>query len=738
MVLRLPQSTFLPTVKIQSRLFRLVFVAWLPAALAIGAFARSTYVDQKSAALESVKKLAYNVGALVERELDTRAVMARTLSVSSALRAHDMARFYGEAASATQGSGNWSLLVTPTHQVLNTILPYQPSLMAPRQPQAPWLTTGEGAYFSMHAPVVEKPTISVYAALEGALARYNIGISFHPSVIQQIVNRQTPAHDAVVTVMDQKLRVIARSKSPDSWLGREATGPLKQRAAQGHEGFAPSVTLDKVPSLTYLSRPNRYGWYVVVAVPTAAMDREASKAMVDAMSLAAILLGVSLLCALYIARSISQPVLDLKEAADVLGRDMVPSALDTGLFETDEVAKALRAAGLRAREASEVLEAKVREAVAQTAQVQARLAEAEKHEAVGRLAGGIAHDFNNLLQTISTALHLLTSNTPEGPPRRMLEAANRASGKASGLVRQILAFGRAQPLKPEPVDLHDFLLRASELSNKAAGANVVVNASIPSGLPAVFVDPTQLELALLNLIFNARDAMNGSGRIELRAGLSGAAEFPHHVRIEVQDNGPGMDTGTLQKAFDPYFTTKPVGSGSGLGLPQVLAFARQSGGDARIQSTVGSGTTVQLFLPVTAAHAAVSAEKRQAQRPPAKPLKILMVEDDPLVSSVVGPALRDAGHDVTLCIHGDEAKAVLAGDASAQFDVVFSDIVMPGATTGMDLARWCASQVPPRPIVLATGYTAQQPDSDVRLLKKPYHVDELLDALQQAANEAST
>ena len=729
--------------KIQSRLFRLVFVAWLPAALAIGIIARSTYVDQESAALEEVRKLADNVGVIVERELDTRAVMARTLSASSALESEDLGRFYGEAATATRGSGSWSLLVTPTHQVLNTVLAFQPGLSVPRVQEAPWLPSGEGVFFSMHGPLVDKPIITAYVAQPGRPARYNVGIAFDPSVIQAIVSRQVPPHGAVVTVMDQQLRVVARSRSPQTWIGRHATGPLQDRAMAKHEGFAPSVTLDKVPSLTYLSRPNRYGWYVVVAVPTAAMDRQASRAVVDAVSLAAILLGSSLLCALYIARTISQPVLDLKDAADVLGQDLVPSALNTGLFETDEVAKALRAAGLRARESADVLEARVQDAVARTAQVQERLAAAEKHEAVGRLAGGIAHDFNNLLQTISTALHLLGPTTPEGPPKRMLEAATRASGKASGLVRQMLAFGRVQPLKPEPVDLHDFLLKASELTSKAAGANIALHAVIPPGLPAVYADPTQLELALLNLIFNARDAMEGQGHIEIRAslmevsdaGLPSTPAFSHCVRLEVQDDGPGMDAGTLHKAFDPYFTTKPVGSGSGLGLPQVLAFARQSGGDARILSEVGVGTTVQLLLPITTQSALVSPEKQRNAQAPARPLHVLMVEDDPLVSSVVAPALRHAGHSVTQCVNADEAKAMLSRNGVGAFDVVFSDVVMPGTMTGFDLLQWCRAQAPDLPVVLATGYSAQAPQTDATLLRKPYHIDELLDTLQQVAGE---
>ena len=187
--------------------------------------------------------------------------------------------------------------------------------------------------------------------------------------------------------------------------------------------------------------------------------------------------------------------------------------------------------------------------------------------------------------------------------------------------------------------------------------------------------------------------------------------------------------------FDPYFTTKPVGSGSGLGLPQVLAFARQSGGDARILSEVGVGTTVQLLLPITTQSALVSPEKQRHAQAPARPLHVLMVEDDPLVSSVVAPALRHAGHSVTQCVNADEAKAMLSRNGVGAFDVVFSDVVMPGTMTGFDLLQWCRAQAPDLPVVLATGYSAQAPQTDATLLRKPYHIDELLDTLQQVAGE---
>jgi nitrogen-specific signal transduction histidine kinase/CheY-like chemotaxis protein len=363
----------------------------------------------------------------------------------------------------------------------------------------------------------------------------------------------------------------------------------------------------------------------------------------------------------------------------------------------------------------------------------------QKMEAIGRLAGGVAHDFNNLLQTISTAHQVLDRHVAEGPQRRILQGAMRATAKAADLIRQMLAFGRAQPLQPQPVSLADLILTSRELTGRAVGERVRLTAAIEPDVPPVFVDPIQLELAMLNLVFNARDAMPEGGSIVISARLAAADEVTAlpggpYVCLAVTDDGPGMDASTRARAFEPYFTTKPVGAGSGLGLPQAQAFARQSGGDIRLDSAPGRGTKVSLFLPAT--HASVpAAAQGDVPRRPQRALKVLMVEDDVLVSSVVVPALESEGHRVALCGTADEAmKRLLSGEP---FDVLFTDVVMPGRLTGMDLVQWCRRHRPDLPSVAATGYTAQAADSDTQVLRKPYGLDALLNALQSAVPESA-
>ena len=412
----------------------------------------------------------------------------------------------------------------------------------------------------------------------------------------------------------------------------------------------------------------------------------------------------------------------------------MPPLLATGMAEADSVGRVLHSAGVRSQHATRTLEQRVADAVRQAQDAQAKLLNAQKHEAIGRLTAGISHDFNNLLQTIATALHVLDRQVSDGPARRVLQGAERASSRAAELIRQMSTFGRSQALAPRPVSLGDLVLKSRELTGKAVGEKVVLSAAIDQDLPCVFVDPNQLELALLNVIFNARDAMPDGGNIVISARPASAQEEAEVGRsplvcLEVADDGQGMSEEVRNRAFEPYFTTKPVGHGSGLGLSHAQSFARQSGGEARLESEPGKGTRVRFYLPATEQEPP-AAEPIPAEPLPAQALSILMVEDDLLVSSVVVPALEAAGHRVTLATTVDEALANL--DRGLQIDVLFTDVVMPGKLTGMDLVAWCGKHRPDLPTVVATGYTAQQGDGAYAVLRKPYGIEQLLRVLQAA------
>jgi CheY-like chemotaxis protein len=331
------------------------------------------------------------------------------------------------------------------------------------------------------------------------------------------------------------------------------------------------------------------------------------------------------------------------------------------------------------------------------------------------------------------ALQVMDRVAAEPAHRRVVDAAMRATRRAAELVRQMLTFGRAQPLQPAALDFADFLLKNHELLGKAVSARIALDAAVEPGLPPLYVDPAQLELALLNLVFNARDALPEGGHITIGAHAAPDAG-PSMARIEVRDDGIGMDERTRAKALEPYFTTKPIGQGSGLGLAQVHAFAEQSGGRVSIESTPGHGTAVTMLLPCVEAGASAPCDvpAEGGASGTACSRRVLMVEDDVLVASVVTTALHAAGHEVTLCTTADEALAQLALPAPP-YDVLFSDVVMPGAMSGVDLVQWCREHRPSVGCVTASGYAGPQAGGGSVLLVKPYALGDLLQAIDEAA-----
>ena len=721
---------------IRTRLLLLVFAVWLPALAGFGLLARSTYLNETQVATDHVRDMARSISFVIDGELDKRAAIARTLASSIALRDGDLQRFYDEAKVATDGTGNTVILVDATRQVANTKLPFGTPL-----PTRGWLTnppliTGEPIVSNLLPSKVDGgvPVLTVMAAEPGVeLQRYNVGVAFSPAVIQHTLDMQKVPGGGVISVLDNGYATVARSRDPQKWLGSRAasdTIELLQRDDKEHVWDA--QTREGAPVLAYVTRSSRYGWSTVIGLPKASLDKPAIRVTTQAFAAAGLLAVIGLGLALYAARKIGQPMLALSDAAAELGRDRVPPPLRTGLSEADEVGAALHEAGVRSARSTELLEHRVAEAIRQTQEAQTRLLDGQKHEAIGRLTGGLAHDLNNFLQTMSTGLQVLDRLVKDDPGRRVIEASTRAVTKAATLVRQMLAFGRSQPLKPQPIDLHDFVLRCEDLMGRAVGGRVRLTADIEPALPPLMADPTQLELALLNLVFNARDAMPDGGTVIIRGRQASATQVAglapgRYLAVDVADTGGGMDAEVLQRVFEPYFTTKAVGVGSGLGLPQVRAFAVQSGGAATISSERGVGTTVSLLLPVSDEPVAATPRGEDIQAA-FTPLRVLFVEDDLLVSSVVVPALRAAGHTVKHCLNGDAALRTLQdGDL---FDVVFTDVVMPGTVSGLDLAAWCLENMPSLAMVVATGYTTQHIQAGVKVFSKPYSIEDLLTELQ--------
>ncbi|MFA4892155.1 PAS domain S-box protein [Brevundimonas sp.] len=395
---------------------------------------------------------------------------------------------------------------------------------------------------------------------------------------------------------------------------------------------------------------------------------------------------------------------------------------------------------------NELLEERVGEALAEKAKAEADLMHAQRMEAVGRLTGGVAHDFNNLLTVVIGALDIMLRSPDDAAKRQKLgEAALAAARRGEGLTHQLLAFSRRQALRPEPLDLNAQIRESEPLLRRAVGEAVEFRLKLRRGGARVSVDPSQFEAALLNLVVNARDAVGDNGRVtvetlscEVKAGEVTDLTPGDYVCITVSDDGSGMSPDVIARVFEPFFTTKAVGKGTGLGLSQVYGFARQSGGAAHIVSTVGKGTEIKLYLPPLAGDAAPIVEAGPAAVQTMKAgRRLLLVEDDVSVTVVALELLESIGLEVRAVETAPQALELLNRES---FDIMLSDVVMPGGMTGIELARRCERDHPDMRIVLTSGYAGDDVDAALAdapwpFLRKPYSGDQLARILGDLAPE---
>jgi PAS domain S-box-containing protein len=381
------------------------------------------------------------------------------------------------------------------------------------------------------------------------------------------------------------------------------------------------------------------------------------------------------------------------------------------------------------------------------AEAERQLRQAQKIDAIGQLTGGVAHDFNNLLMVISGGLSLLERVTDPERRQRVIAQMRQAADRGASLTRQLLAFARRQPLKAEPVDLPRQISGMRELLDRTLRGDVHVKTEFDADLWPIHVDPAELELVMLNLCVNARDAMPTGGVITIAArnvpAGSSAESSGDSVRIEVRDTGAGMPPEVLSRIFEPFFTTKEIGKGSGLGLPQVYGFVQQSGGVISAHSIVGGGTTITMLLPKSSASppSAPASSSDTDAAAPGRPLKgsILLVEDDDEVAALVTEMFRELGFRVVRVASAQAALGALADDF--QVNLVFSDVMMPGPMNGIDLAREVRLRRPDLPIVLTTGYAGTALEAaeseSMRMLAKPYEIQALEVAVRGAMSGAS-
>ncbi|MCW5774693.1 MAG: response regulator, partial [Rhodospirillaceae bacterium] len=368
-----------------------------------------------------------------------------------------------------------------------------------------------------------------------------------------------------------------------------------------------------------------------------------------------------------------------------------------------------------------------------------QLRQAQKMEAIGQLTGGIAHDFNNLLTVILGNAEMLAESLGSNARLRGLAAMTvKAAERGAELTNRLLAFSRRQALDPKATDIDRLIAAMDGLLRRALGEQIEIELVRGGGLWKALVDPGQLESALLNLCINARDAMPSGGRLTIEtanvhldaayAATQAELEPGQYVMVAVSDTGTGMDGATLERAVEPFFTTKDVGKGSGLGLSMVYGFVKQSKGHLRLYSESGHGTTVKLYLPrADAGEDAAEAPSEAATVPGTG--RILLVEDNDLVRENAAAMLSGLGYVVVAVRNGPEALATLQSDSG--FDLLFTDVVMPGGMNGRELADRATHLWPGLPVLFTSGYTENaivhhgRLDRGVNLIQKPYRRQEL-------------
>ncbi|MHA6559566.1 ATP-binding protein [Pseudomonas alliivorans] len=383
------------------------------------------------------------------------------------------------------------------------------------------------------------------------------------------------------------------------------------------------------------------------------------------------------------------------------------------------------------RDLNESLEQRVVTMLAQREKALAQLHESRKMEMVGQLSGGVAHDFNNLLTPIMASLELVRRRVQDPRSTKLLDSAMLAADRARTLVGRLLTFARRQTLVPEAIRLDGLVAELKDLIERSLGPMIVMEVDIPDSLPAVFVDPHQLELAILNLTVNARDALDDGGRVKISARAESLeAKFGNHVRLTVSDNGCGMSEDTLRHCVEPFYSTKGVGKGTGLGLSMVQGLALQSGGEFDIRSRPGQGTQVSLWLPV-ASSPVMQAESRVLETPQLKgSVHVLLVDDEDLVRDSTAHLLQDLGYQVTEA--PSAAVALDLFDAGLRPDVLVTDYVMADIT-GVQLARQVRQRINDLPILIITGYTNAKPvpTDDFEILAKPFRRQDIASRLAQ-------
>ncbi|TCS39320.1 C4-dicarboxylate-specific signal transduction histidine kinase [Paucimonas lemoignei] len=733
---------------IRARIVLLVLSVLLPAFISGVVAVWFVYTEQKQAQEQSLGEAARALALLVDKELSNSESTLHALAASPDLKKGDLQSFY-----------NYALRLAPTEdtsivlsdldgkQLINTQVPYGaaspdvlPQLLVQRNKTRHDQTVVSDLYFS---PVRKRFGIQVQIPVTVAgKPGYYLAYSLSASHINSLILQQDFPKGWIGTIVDRSAHVISRTHDPQKFIGRQATDSLKNKILSGMpSGTNWSKTLDGIPVAAFFHRAPISKWTVILSVPQSQLRQPAINAAMLLTGLMSLLMLASLAGAKWFASRTIKPIRELERNAELLGQRNKVAHVASGIVEIDAANTALALASEEIDRNNAELEHRVAEAVKSARRAQQALLQAQKLEALGRLTGGIAHDFNNVLQTLTASLQLIRLTPDKEKIISITGICERAVARATNLISQLRAFGRVQEASLSTVNPAQAIEQALPLLKNVLPSNIEFGLDVEQPVWPVTIDPTQFELALMNLVVNARDAMPEGGKLGIRVCNDSLNELKNnlppgeYVRITVADTGIGMMPDVLEKALEPFFTTKSVDKGSGLGLPQAYGFALQSKGDLTIESEEGAGTTVTIYLPRAFKTADLAEPTAPTTALSAGSGTVLFVEDDALVRETITDLMHQAGYKVIGANNAGEALAIL--ESGVAVDIVFSDIVMPGSISGIELARTIQQRFASTDIILATGYSEKEIDiSGVQILAKPYEADELLSLLKARMEKA--
>jgi signal transduction histidine kinase/CheY-like chemotaxis protein len=732
---------------IHTRLMMLTLATVLPL-VAVGGFAiMRTVDDQKLQVEQDIGRTVDGLLGDIDRQIAAIEAELQVLAVSPSLQSEDLYPFYQQmnAALPLQGT-SLVLLDTKGQQLLSTNRPFGAPL--PRAPNTEMseriVATGKPQVSDLAmGAVLHRPIVAVGVPVfrDGKVA-FILVMGLGSEILSRLLHQPDLSADWVVAIFDRKGIIVARNRELDRFLGKPAAPIIREAITGPVERWIPNVTSEGIRVYSTFRRSAVTGWTVAIGVPRGFVDTPRRRAQFLAFGGGVAVLALSLFLAWWMAQAIRRPVEALTAATKAVASGAPIGELNGGVRELNQVGDALRATAAALARHREQLESTValrteelRAEIEARKQAEATLLHSQKMEAIGQLTGGVAHDFNNLLTIASGSLEMLEARISDERSLYLLRNAQSAISRGATLTTSLLAFARKQRLEPVLANLNSVILEMEEMLRRSLGPSVEIRHALASELWPVEIDLGQIETALLNIAINARDAMPGGGILLLET-ANVSDPLPEEVAgrdcvlVSVHDTGTGMSPEVIERAFEPFYTTKEVGKGTGLGLSMVFGVVHQSGGAVRLRSELGRGTTALIYLP-RAAQAALPATGSAASAAVQSGADghILVVDDDEAVRWVTVECLREVGYRVAEVDSGRAALALLERDDPC--DLVVMDHVMPGLS-GQDTVRMARRARPELKVLFLSGYAAWAEAGRDIWLQKPFKKQALAEAVLRA------